>query len=41
MEDLVKGLENGADDYPVKPIAYSEWLARVRTLLPLGAARPA
>lgn len=32
-EDKVKGLELGADDYLVKPFAFSELLARVRTLL--------
>ena len=34
IEDRVKGLELGADDYLVKPFAFSELLARVRTLLP-------
>jgi two-component system, OmpR family, copper resistance phosphate regulon response regulator CusR len=33
VEDRVKGLELGADDYLVKPFAFSELLARVRTLL--------
>ena len=33
VEDRVKGLELGADDYLVKPFAFSEFLARVRTLL--------
>lgn len=33
VEDRVKGLELGADDYMVKPFAFSELLARVRTLL--------
>lgn len=37
MEDRVKGLELGADDYLVKPFAFSELLARVRTLLRRGA----
>jgi len=32
----VKGLELGADDYLVKPFAFSELLARVRTLLRRG-----
>ena len=35
--DRVKGLELGADDYMVKPFAFSELLARVRTLLRRGA----
>ena len=33
VEDRVKGLELGADDYLVKPFAFSEFLARVRTIL--------
>ncbi len=33
IDDRVKGLELGADDYLVKPFAFSELLARVRTLL--------
>lgn len=33
VEDKVKGLELGADDYLIKPFAFSELLARVRTLL--------
>ncbi|MDK7178516.1 winged helix-turn-helix domain-containing protein, partial [Micrococcus luteus] len=33
----VKGLELGADDYLVKPFAFSELLARVRTLLRRGS----
>lgn len=33
VDDRVKGLELGADDYLVKPYAFSELLARVRTLL--------
>ncbi len=36
IEDRVKGLEMGADDYLVKPFAFSELLARVRTLLRRG-----
>ena len=33
VADRVHGLELGADDYLVKPFAFSELLARVRTLL--------
>ncbi len=36
VEDRVKGLEYGADDYLVKPFAFSELLARVRALLRRG-----
>ena len=39
VEDRVKGLELGADDYLVKPFAYTELLARVRTLLRRGVSR--
>jgi two-component system copper resistance phosphate regulon response regulator CusR len=39
VEDRVKGLELGADDYLVKPFAFSELLARVRTLLRRGRSR--
>jgi len=39
VEDRVKGLEEGADDYLVKPFAFSELLARVRTLLRRGKPR--
>ncbi|MGE3977738.1 MAG: heavy metal response regulator transcription factor [Nitrospira sp.] len=38
VSDRVKGLELGADDYLVKPFAFSELLARVRTLLRRGSA---
>lgn len=38
VEDRVKGLELGADDYLVKPFAFAELLARVRTLLRRGTA---
>jgi len=39
LEDRVGGLELGADDYLVKPFAFSELLARVRTVLRRGAPR--
>ena len=38
VDDRVKGLDLGADDYLVKPFAFVELLARVRTLLRRGAA---
>jgi len=38
VEDRVKGLELGADDYLVKPFAFAELLARVRTLVRRGHA---
>lgn len=40
VDDRVKGLESGADDYLVKPFAFSELLARVRTLLRRGSKAP-
>lgn len=39
IEDRVKGLELGADDYLIKPFAFAELLARVRTLLRRGHVR--
>ncbi|HET9702152.1 MAG TPA: heavy metal response regulator transcription factor [Burkholderiales bacterium] len=39
VADRVKGLELGADDYLVKPFAFSELLARVRTVLRRGQVR--
>ncbi len=39
VRDRVKGLELGADDYLVKPFAFSELLARMRSILRRGPAR--
>lgn len=36
VEDKVKGLNQGADDYLTKPFAFSELLARIRSLLRRG-----
>ncbi|HSH01536.1 MAG TPA: response regulator transcription factor [Anaerolineae bacterium] len=33
IEDRVKGLDTGADDYLVKPFAFDELMARIRSLL--------
>jgi two-component system copper resistance phosphate regulon response regulator CusR len=41
VEDRVQGLKGGADDYLVKPFAFSELLARVEALLRRGASRTA
>ena len=38
LEDRVKGLSLGADDYVVKPFAFSELTARVRAVLRRGPA---
>lgn len=40
LDDRVKGLEQGADDYLVKPFAFVEMLARVRALLRRGQPTP-
>lgn len=37
IEDRVSGLQQGADDYLVKPFAFSELLARVHALLRRGS----
>ena len=39
VPDRVKGLGLGADDYLVKPFAFSELLARARSILRRGAGR--
>ncbi len=41
VDDRVKGLRAGGDDYLVKPFAFSELLARLEALLRRGAAVPA
>lgn len=41
IEDRVKGLEGGADDYLVKPFAFSELLARMGALLRRGGSATA
>jgi two-component system copper resistance phosphate regulon response regulator CusR len=40
LDDRVKGLDIGADDFMVKPFAFVELLARVRALLRRGQALP-
>ena len=39
LQDRIKGLELGGDDYVVKPFAFSELLARLRTVLRRGPDR--
>ena len=39
LEDRVEGLDRGADDYLVKPFAFTELLARLRAILRRPAAR--
>jgi two-component system OmpR family response regulator len=41
VEDRVRGLELGADDYLVKPFATAELVARIRALARRNAPRPA
>jgi len=41
VADRVKGLELGADDYLVKPFAFSELLARVRSCCGAARSKPA
>jgi two-component system copper resistance phosphate regulon response regulator CusR len=41
VEDRVKGLEMGADDYLVKPFAFAELLARIHSVLRRGPQRQA
>jgi two-component system copper resistance phosphate regulon response regulator CusR len=40
VQDRVRGLELGADDYLIKPFAFSELLARIRSILRRSAIRP-
>ncbi|HEV8015231.1 MAG TPA: response regulator transcription factor [Stellaceae bacterium] len=41
VDDRVKGLRAGGDDYLVKPFAFAELLARLEALLRRGAGAPA
>ena len=41
IDDRVRGLDSGADDYLVKPFAFPELLARIRALLRRGRPDPA
>ncbi|MBA3595981.1 MAG: heavy metal response regulator transcription factor [Methylibium sp.] len=41
VEDRVRGLQGGADDYLIKPFSFSELLARVQALLRRGRAQEA
>ncbi len=38
VEDKIKGLDTGADDYLTKPFSFDEFLARIRALLRRGTA---
>lgn len=39
LQDRIKGLDLGADDYLVKPFSFAELLARLRTLMRRGPVR--
>lgn len=39
LQDRIKGLDLGADDYLVKPFSFAELLARLRTLMRRGPSR--
>lgn len=41
VQDRIKGLELGADDYIVKPFAFSELIARMRTVMRRGSVKSA
>jgi heavy metal response regulator len=41
VQDKVRGLDSGADDYLTKPFAFEELLARIRALLRKGVQRSA
>lgn len=41
LDDRVRGLDSGADDYLVKPFAFAELLARIRALGRRGRSAPA
>ncbi len=38
VDDRIKGLEKGSDDYLVKPFAFSEFLARIQALIRRASA---
>lgn len=40
IDDRVKGLDLGADDHLIKPFAFVELLARIRSILRRGPTRP-